>query len=367
MRLTTWSGISVCVLLAILDARAQQLEVDCDAGDDLAQALEESESSGLTWIAVTGTCVGDFEFAPRVSIRIEGRGATLESPGEGIVMRIGGTAAVQLQGFETRAGAIGIMAVGRESWVTVRQCDIHDNGAGMMAVRGARMAATFSDIHDNDRGLTCADGSRCSIDSSTVRKNDSAVEVEGQSHLDSTRAEIVSNRGNGVLVRGRSSVDVDQTTFSENGASHVPLVERSDAVLQNGTLVGAPGDPTQLALATASLSSAATSRFGTAVEIHGDVLAVDSSFLVFDAARVSGDVQIVDFAKAKILGSAIAGTVRCDSGGDAVCREGSTARIRGCAGARPGCSARSAGDERPGGGWFERLEQPSSVPVARSR
>ena len=60
MRSTTVRGICLCVLLAAGSAHAQQHMVDCDAGDDLAHALEQAEISGLTWIVVEGTCEGNF-------------------------------------------------------------------------------------------------------------------------------------------------------------------------------------------------------------------------------------------------------------------------------------------------------------------
>jgi hypothetical protein len=357
MRRTTLGGFLFFSLLVLGSAHAQQLVVDCDAGGDLAQALEQAAASGLTWIAVEGRCVGDFEFESTVNIKIEGSNATLVSPGEGVVLRIGGRGFVTLVGFEIRSGAIGVQAVGADAWAIVNRCEVHDNGFGLATAKGARLSVTSSEIHHNDLGVFCSDDAGCLASDATIRDNRLGAWVGGQSDLQSFGTEISGNADGGVLFHERSTGSFDQSTLLENGSFHLALTDRSHVLLKNGTALGGPGDGTPLALVTGLLSSAETTRFGDAVEFFGDVLAADSSYLILDAVRVSGGVEVVDFAEVKLVRSEIAGSVVCRSGGDAICGEGSLARIDGCASARPRCSPHPWNQRRRHRAFFDWIER----------
>lgn len=351
------AALMFCLLCS--PTAAQQLTVDCDRGDDLAEALRKATDSELTWIAVRGTCVGNFKIDARVSILVSGESnqtTALVSPDEGVVVDLSGPAPIVLESFEIRGGTRGVNA--RGPLKVVRLCDLHDNGAALFAEDGAKLHVFGSEIHDNDMALHCEGQSSCSLSLSNVAGSRfRALSVEGRSNLQVFQSQIRRNPSIGALIADGSKLLVQASLFADNHVAHIVAERRSEVELSSGTVVGVEGDATEFALAASFDTLVRTSPFeqGAAVEIRGKVLGIHNSYLALERVKIFGSLELRDFARAKIGDATITGRVVCTSGGDAACGEGVAATFDGCA------SARVCERGRPNEGLLERPRDPDGI------
>jgi Right handed beta helix region len=236
------------------DSPMRMRVVNCDRGDNIAEALARAEPGDT--IRVTGTCV------ERVSIKtdriiLDGQGAaTLDGGGgppaefDGVVT-IDGASGVAIQGFTVQNGP----------------------GEGILGMRGAAFSVRNTTVQDNGfTGVAVGQGSTAELtDCGILRNGGPGIDVFTQSSAVLKGAiRTNDNLQGGVEINGTSIIEI-------RGAQ----VEAS----RNGTFGLAAGSNSQLAVF--GLAGSRGSTFTIDANVQGGIVLGDSILNVFSESTIS--------------------------------------------------------------------------------
>jgi Right handed beta helix region len=234
------------------DAASNMKVVNCDRGENIAQALARAEPGDT--IRVTGTCV------ERVSIKtdritLDGQGAaTLDGGGgpasefDGVVT-IDGASGVTIQGFTVQNGpGEGILCTHGAAF-SVRNTTVQDNGfTGVAVAEGSTAELTDCSILRNGLGIDVYTQSSAVLKGS-IRTNDnltSGADINGTSIIEIRGAQVEASRNGGFgLFAGSNSqlavfgFDVSRGstfTIDANGQGGIALGDSILNVFESATI-----------------------------------------------------------------------------------------------------------------------------------
>ncbi len=268
------------------------VEVDCDAGDSLADAL--AEYSGDTTFNIRGTCLEQLVITHN-GVTIDGGGsAVLDGAGfEGPVVHVIGARNVAIRDITVQNGEQGIL-VERLSTVTLEDIVSRRNSSHGVEVIQSHVVATDLRSHDNDRvGLIVNRNSE-------VRLTDSTLEANGISGLVLFSCAIGRLEGTNIIRdNGAEGVTLGlggmifsigaELTIENNGAAGFFLQQGGSAQFLGGTITVRGNEGDGIALDLGSSLVLGIGDFGVPGEVlvednNGDGISVEaSSYLANDA------------------------------------------------------------------------------------
>lgn len=304
-------------------AAGPTVDVDCGAGDSLADALERH--GGGTTFRVRGTCAERVTVA-RDGVTIDGGGdAVLDAADdpEGPVVHVVGARDVAVRGVTVQNGHIGVLAE-KLSTLTLDGVEARGNATHGVEIIQSHAIATGLRSHGNGRvGLIVNR-------SSEVRLVDGTLEDNGISGLVAFSSAIARLEGTNV-VRGNAAQGVTlglngfiftigaDLLIEDNGAAGLSLLQGGAAQFLGGTLTvrGNGGDGVALDLGSTLVLGIA--EFGVPGEVlveenggHG-VSVAGASQLVTDPTMPAtvranaGDGVHVDASDVRLTGSVVEG------------------------------------------------------------
>lgn len=162
-------------------------EVDCGAGDDLQDAIDEA-ASGAT-ILIDGTCKGSFEVEDDLILR--GRsGGRLDGGGSGTMLAIPefpGGRDIELVSLTLRNADTCVLSEQKNGLVSIADSTVTDCGVGLYLADGAGGRISGSRLHQNDTAVFGGMQAGARITGSVVEDNSIGVESLGAATIiDST-------------------------------------------------------------------------------------------------------------------------------------------------------------------------------------
>jgi hypothetical protein len=322
------------------------VEVDCDEGQDLQEAIDTIAQKGGGDVLLRGICKGNFQIGSD-DITLRGLGE-----GPGIValrdnrpaLEIEDASAV-LRGITIEGGAAGVEIRGARADVLLVGVEVFGQaGSAVFIDDRARVRLFECSLHDAGTGVFARGNSDVNFDRSIASNLHFAIVVSDRGRAVISGARIEQNQNFGVDLNLVSSAVIQSTVFSENGRAHIRASDRSGINFFDSPYdIGSAEDETRYAI---ELGRSSRADLFTGQTVHGNILVSGSSSLQMGFADLLGNLEINRFSDAWILSSTIAGTVDCRDGGDAFCRGTSTEGSVGCP--SPSCAGvASAAPFRP--------------------
>ena len=322
---------------------SRRIDVNCQLGHALEGAIVRAKNiGGEVDIYVHGICVGNFIIdTGGITLRGADNASGLAAPAGGFLPVIEVIdAQASLRGLAVRGGPAGVVARGWDAEVFLVAVDVHgQTDIGVFGQRGAQLTLIDSTVHDSEVGVLADSSARLNLQNVTVSDERIGVAVSQQSTAALNGSTISNNREAGLAVSSRSDVNVLGGAFRENGQVHVHAGEWSEVSLLSGVTIGSEGDSTPYSLSV--IRGAAIASFSTPA-IHGHVSALIGGSVQLGNTALTGDLIIQQFANAYVRNAAIAGSVVCFDGAEAICSSTTTLAVFGCP--SPTCGPPAVGD-----------------------
>ena len=357
--------LTSCLLLAAAVSVAPRggqvpshVDVDCDSPGSLKRVLAMARRLGPLDISLHGVCQGNFVIATEgITLRAATPGSGLAAPpgpaGLEPVLEVV-DAHVSLRGIVVLPDRVGVVVRGWDADALLHQVDVRDpQGEDALCVyvtRGAQAHLIDTTLRDGLVGIGVQDDASANLQNTTVTNQDIGVSVFGESVAALNDTTIENSRTGGLNVGERSDVNILGGTFRNNGQVHINTGEWSSVQLLSGPVIGEEGDPTPYALS--AIRQATIASFSVPV-IRGAVSALIGASIRLGDTLVEGDVFVAQFANVFVRNAEISGTVSCQDGADAICRQTTTGGAfdcpsQSCGAAPSGSAARAPGiPERP--------------------
>ena len=230
LRLVRWIVIATLMVALSQSATAQSIQVNCGAGDTLAQALGTAQPGMV--IQVAGTC------QERVTVTTDR--VTIDGQGSAIIDG-GGE-------FPIEPALAGVITIDGASGVRIMGLTVQNGPDGILILRGA--SATLTDVtsqNNADEGLQVTRGSTATFGGTIISQNngDDGISVLFTSSLLIAGGSTVSslnNGGDGISIFSSSSfrssqsiLQLDQNGRLEPGGDGLKIVGTSTASLAFNT------------------------------------------------------------------------------------------------------------------------------------
>ena len=252
-------------------AAGPTVEVDCDAGDSLADAL--AQHGGGSTFEVRGTCM------ERVSVTeddvtIDGGGeAVLDAADdpEGPVVHVVGAGNVTVRGITVQGGHIGILTE-KLSTITLEDVESRDNATHGVEIIQSHAIVTNLSSHDNGRvGLIVNRSSEARVIDSTLESNGISGLVIFSSaigRLEGTNA-IRDNGAQGITLGLSGTIFTigAELLIEDNGAAGLSLLQGGAAQFLGGTLTVRGNDGDGISLDLGSTLVLGIAEFGVPGEV----------------------------------------------------------------------------------------------------
>jgi len=202
-------GVLVTLALyaaAVANAKDKIIQVDCDDGKTLTQALYKADPGETTRVA--GTC---HERVTMTTDRI-----TLDGQGTA-VLDGGGGGPSEFSGVVTIDGARGVTLTG----LTIQ----NGHGEGILGRRGAAFTVQHSTVQHNAGTGIAVESSRADLTEVTMQNNAIGLDVFTSSSVILRGAITATNNGSGIEVNGQSVLEIRgaHVQASHNGGSGVTV------------------------------------------------------------------------------------------------------------------------------------------------
>lgn len=231
-----------------------EINVDCDSGETITDALATGDPGSPLTITIRGTCVENVSIT-RDDVTLRGidpsmsRVSGAPDPGlDGNPIVILGAERTIIENLTVSDGA-GVSGIGATTgFFTVRDCVIENNQrAGVLVGQGAHGRIGSSVIRDNGQdGVIAFGGGFARVWNSEIRDNgtNGVHLLSGASGAIGIAPPnepgpnvIVSNGRNGVQVTGSSHARIDLNTFDSNGVNGIGVFNGSAADIEGNSLV----------------------------------------------------------------------------------------------------------------------------------
>lgn len=312
-------GLLGALAVPAVAASAGSQRVDCDAGDDLQEAIDSSRGSAR--IEVTGTCIGTFDISVRRVEIIGGPGASLDGGGDGPVVSVAAGSRVAISDLTVTGGdTIALSAVGgidNRGDLALERVTVTSNRALSVGAFAGDFGRAIGGI-DTSGTLTLVD--------STVSGNVAQAEAElfavligvgginnNQGDLELSRSAVVDNTvefraapGSDVVTVGTGGVQLDgPTSLAASTVTGNAASSDANAGFVTGGVFGLGESHLSINASQVSHNDSTATRAGT-TDVVGGVAVFDNA-LTINASSVSHNTARSDVSASVVVGGIIAG------------------------------------------------------------
>lgn len=348
--------IAILLLLATTAVQAREIDVDCDAGDDLGAVLNRLAIARPTGLAVgensdapdqaitiniSGTCVGNFVITT-TGLNLQGVGpgpdaAVLQgaAPMQSVtpVLEIRGAVGTALRDLTITGASRGLVV--RHADALVLDCEFRGNTIGIHS-ESSRTLISGSLFTDNLFGIESHFGDFVSLNDSSVVGNDQVgIEVAAGSSLLIDGGEISGNQ-TGIRMADNSSAFLRAPLVlgETTGGAHIDAVNHCTVTLNDSVVVSGSGG-------IQIVNNSLLQGYEATIEAGVDIVLHQFGHAALRETAVEGDMQLHGFSNAVLTnGASVAGQVSCDATSDADCSGGTVGAASGCAHCTPVASDR---------------------------
>ncbi len=253
IKISTMSVFLAFFLLCYPPPLAADDEVDCDAGDTIAERLDNLDPGDT--LLVSGTCNENVRIREQLhDITLDGQGtAIINSPTGSNTIIVRGRGIV-IKGFTITGGSTGIL-VQKGGAAGIIDNTIENNDRGIQVSEGSSARIGFDSVNDpvspnrirnNAReGIRVRRHASARIVGNTISGNRDGIVVREVSWAEITDNVINDNKRRGINVTGNSGVDLESNKTDVPGRQDVGIECTGNSYINGelGTLTGDPDGP----------------------------------------------------------------------------------------------------------------------------
>jgi len=337
-------SLSFFLLLAlsgpVVVARATEVVVRCDGGDDLARILRalRDERPGPVVVHVAGSCGGPIEItSDGLTLRgDEAESAAIEGvrgePGTALppIVAIRAARGVRLENLRIADGAVGVQAFDAEA--TLEDCDLAGTDVAVEA-QDSTMTLIRTTLREARNGIA-ARRSRVTVSLGTIQDiSDEGLLATEISQLTLFRTAV---RSDGLLVSSHSTLVA--THCALEGAIHADAYARISLAGASGPTATLRGDifasNSEVFLFRLPVEGTVRIKNSGLLTVReaelGEVRLDGGSHAHIASAWIGGDLLAEGFSTVQLSSTPVGGALACRSGADAVCARSEPRSVSGC-------------------------------------